>query len=153
MDVVSLARFSSAYTFQYSKRPGTPAATMDDQISKEVVQERYERLVKLVNHISWEENLAQVDKSVEILVAHSEGRKDADTNRRSGRTADGRLAHFDLGGLVARPGDFVTGTVLSAAPHHLLGVATSIRATRAGDLSESSSRNEVMLGIPTFVAP
>jgi tRNA-2-methylthio-N6-dimethylallyladenosine synthase len=153
MDVVRKARFSSAYTFQYSKRPGTPAATMDDQIEKEVVQERYERLVKLVNQISWEENLAQVDKSVEILVAHSEGRKDANTNRRSGRTADGRLAHFDLGQLIARPGDFLTGTVTSAAPHHLIGQATSVRTTRAGDLSETSSQSAVMLGIPTFVAP
>lgn len=153
MDVVRKARFSSAYTFQYSKRPGTPAATMEDQIDKEVVQERYERLVKLVNQISWEENLAQVDKSVEILVAHSEGRKDANTNRRSGRTADGRLAHFDLGPLIARPGDFLTGTVTSAAPHHLIGEATSVRTTRAGDLSETSSQSAVMLGIPTFVAP
>jgi len=153
MDVVSRARFSSAYTFQYSKRPGTPAATMDNQIDKEVVQERYERLVKLVNQISWEENLAQVDRSVEILVAHSEGRKDANTNRRSGRTSDGRLAHFDLGDLVARPGDFLTGTVTSAAPHHLIGRATSVRATRAGDLSETSPKSAVMLGIPTFVAP
>jgi tRNA-2-methylthio-N6-dimethylallyladenosine synthase len=153
MDVVRKARFSSAYTFQYSKRPGTPAATMEDQIDKEIVQERYERLVKLVNQISWEENLAQVDKSVEILVAHSEGRKDANTNRRSGRTADGRLAHFDLGELVARPGDFLTGTVTSAAPHHLIGQATSVRGTRAGDLSETSPKSAVMLGIPTFVAP
>jgi tRNA-2-methylthio-N6-dimethylallyladenosine synthase len=153
MDVVRKARFSSAYTFQYSKRPGTPAATMEDQIDKDVVQERYERLVKLVNQISWEENLAQVDKSVEILVAHSEGRKDGNTNRRSGRTADGRLAHFDLGSLIARPGDFLTGTVTSAAPHHLIGEATSVRATRAGDLSQTSPQSAVMLGIPTFVAP
>jgi tRNA-2-methylthio-N6-dimethylallyladenosine synthase len=90
---------------------------------------------------------------VEILVAHGEGRKDANTNRRSGRTADGRLAHFDLGGLIARPGDFVTGIVGSAAPHHLLGKAISVRATRAGDLSQSSTRSSVMLGIPTFIAP
>ncbi|MGY9079470.1 MAG: tRNA (N6-isopentenyl adenosine(37)-C2)-methylthiotransferase MiaB [Actinomycetales bacterium] len=153
MDVVRQARFASAYTFQYSKRPGTPAATMENQIEKEVVQERYERLVKLVNQISLEENIAQIDNSVEILVAHGEGRKDAHTNRRSGRSADGRLVHFDLGEHVARPGDFVTGTVLSAAPHHLLGEATSVRRTRAGDLSESSSRSSVMLGIPTFVSP
>ena len=47
MDVVRAARYSSAFTFQYSKRPGTPAATMDDQVPKEVVQERYERLVEV----------------------------------------------------------------------------------------------------------
>ena len=153
MDVVQKSRFSSAYTFQYSKRPGTPAATMEDQIDKEVVQERYERLVKLVNQISWEENLKQVGRTVEILVAHGEGRKDAHTNRRSGRTADGRLAHFNVGELTARPGDFLTGKVLSAAPHHLVGDATFVRQTRAGELSESTSQTSVMLGIPTFVSP
>ena len=47
LDVVREARFAGAFTFQYSKRPGTPAADMADQIPKEVVQERYERLVAL----------------------------------------------------------------------------------------------------------
>ena len=56
LHVVREARFASAFTFQYSKRPGTPAATMDGQIPKEVVQERYERLVALQEQISWEEN-------------------------------------------------------------------------------------------------
>src|SRR5688500_17706316 len=48
LDVVRQARFSSAFTFQYSKRPGTPAATMDEQLPKRVVQERYERLIALL---------------------------------------------------------------------------------------------------------
>ena len=50
------SRFASAFTFQYSIRPGTPAATMPDQVPKAVVQERYERLVALVEEISWAEN-------------------------------------------------------------------------------------------------
>ncbi len=45
--MVREARFAQAFTFQYSKRPGTPAAEMDDQIPKAVVQARYERLVAL----------------------------------------------------------------------------------------------------------
>ena len=45
LDVVRASRFSGAFTFQYSKRPGTPAATMADQVPKEVVQERYDRLI------------------------------------------------------------------------------------------------------------
>jgi hypothetical protein len=60
LDVVRAARFSSAFTFQYSKRPGTPAATMDDQVPKAVVQERYERLVALQEEITWAENKKQV---------------------------------------------------------------------------------------------
>ena len=55
MRVVEQARFASAYTFQYSIRPGTPAATMADQVPKEVVQERYERLIALQERISLEE--------------------------------------------------------------------------------------------------
>jgi tRNA-2-methylthio-N6-dimethylallyladenosine synthase len=53
--VVEQARFASAFTFQYSIRAGTPAATMPDQVPKEVVQERYERLVALQEQISWVE--------------------------------------------------------------------------------------------------
>jgi tRNA-2-methylthio-N6-dimethylallyladenosine synthase len=64
LDVVAAARFSGAYTFQYSIRPGTPAATMPNQIPKAVVQERYERLVDLVNDIAWRENQAQVGRRV-----------------------------------------------------------------------------------------
>ena len=47
LDVVAAARFTSAFTFQYSKRPGTPAAELDGQLPKAVVQERYQRLIDL----------------------------------------------------------------------------------------------------------
>ena len=52
LDVVRRARFASAFTFQYSQRPGTPAARMADQVPKAVVQERYDRLVALQNEMS-----------------------------------------------------------------------------------------------------
>src|SRR6476661_5298803 len=54
LDVVRESRFANAFTFQYSIRPGTPAATMDDQVPKEVVQQRYERLIALQERISWD---------------------------------------------------------------------------------------------------
>src|SRR6476469_1541968 len=76
LDVVRAARFSGAFTFQYSKRPGTPAAVLDDQIAPAVVKDRYERLVALVNDIAWEENKALVGRTVELMVAEGEGRKD-----------------------------------------------------------------------------
>ena len=85
LDVVRQARFSSAFTFQYSKRPGTPAAAMDGQLPKRVVQERYDRLVELQNDIAWQENKKLVGRAVELLVATGEGRKDAETHRMSGR--------------------------------------------------------------------
>ena len=77
LDVVRRARFSTAFTFQYSKRPGTPAAELDDQLPKAVVQERYERLLEVQEKISLEENVALVGSTVELLVATGEGRKDA----------------------------------------------------------------------------
>src|SRR4051812_24929781 len=138
--VVEAARFASAFTFQYSIRPGTPAATMADQVPKEVVQERYDRLAALQERISLEENQKLVGREVELLVANGEGRKDADTHRLSGRAQDSRLVHFEIpaGSELPRPGDVVTVRVTQAAPHHLIadttdGAALRIRRTRAGD--------------------
>src|SRR5919107_915662 len=56
LDVVRAARFAAAFTFQYSRRPGTPAADLPDQLPKAVVQQRYERLVALQDEISWRLN-------------------------------------------------------------------------------------------------
>ena len=94
LDVVRQARFASAFTFQYSIRAGTPAATMDGQVPRDVVQDRYERLVALIEEISTEENEKQDGTVVEVLVAEGEGRKDAATRRMSGRARDNRLVHF-----------------------------------------------------------
>lgn len=151
LDVVERARFASAFTFQYSKRPGTPAAELPDQLPKDVVQERYMRLIELQERISFEENTALVGSAVEILVATGEGRKDASTARMSGRARDGRLVHFAPGGLDIRPGDVVTTTVTGAAPHHLIADAAIAehRRTRAGDAHESGTRvTTVGLGMP-----
>jgi tRNA-2-methylthio-N6-dimethylallyladenosine synthase len=163
MRVVREARFSIAYTFQYSKRPGTPAADLPDQLPKEVVQDRYERLLALVNQIAWEENQKQIGKVVEVLVATGEGRKDAQTNRMSGRTKDNRLVHFDVptGSERPRPGDVVTVKVTEAAPYHLVAIADenySLRRTRGGDAHDrrelescgapTPGSGKVSLGIP-----
>src|SRR6185369_4025063 len=94
LDVVRAARFAGAFTFQYSKRPGTPAAVMDGQLPKPVVQERYERLVALLEEVTWAENKRLVGQTLEVLVAVGEGRKDGATGRLSGRARDGRLVHF-----------------------------------------------------------
>ncbi len=132
LDVVREARFSSAFTFKYSPRPGTPAASMAEQVPADVVAERYQRLVEAVEEIAWSQNRGQVGSTVEVLVAEGAGRKDRETLRRSGRARDGRLVHF-TGGQAARPGDCALVEVRSAAPHHLLGHAGAVRATRAGD--------------------
>ncbi|BBZ14358.1 tRNA (N6-isopentenyl adenosine(37)-C2)-methylthiotransferase MiaB [Mycobacterium branderi] len=149
LDVVRRARFSAAFTFQYSKRPGTPAAELDGQLPKALVQERYERLVALQEQISLEENRAQIGRTVELLVATGKGRKDERTARMSGRARDGRLVHFAPGANLVRPGDVVTTVVTDAAPHHLIadGQLVAHRRTRAGDAHESAPRG-VGLGMP-----
>jgi tRNA-2-methylthio-N6-dimethylallyladenosine synthase len=156
LDVVRAARFAGAFTFQYSIRPGTPAATMPDQVPKAVVQERYERLVALQDGIAWAENLAQVGRTVDVLVAEGEGRKDVATRRMSGRAQDNRLVHFAA--CDARPGDLVTVTVSQAAPHHLMadGPVVVIRRTRAGDAWEartaSTTSTASTAGLPRSTA-
>ncbi len=151
--VVRLARFSAAFTFQYSIRPGTPAADMPNQIPKEIVQDRYERLVALQNQIALEENEAQIGRDVNVLVAAGEGRKDAASLRMTGRTEDFRLVHFEVpdGSEVPRPGDIVTVTVTAAAPYHLLADSTDgaplrIRRTRAGDAWERAEAESCAVG-------
>jgi tRNA-2-methylthio-N6-dimethylallyladenosine synthase len=117
LDAVRAARFASAFTFQYSKRPGTPAAEMPGQVPKEVVRERYDRLIATQDAISWDEAKALVGREVEVLVHAGDGRKDAQTGRVSGRARDGRLVH--VAGTAA-PGDVVRAQVTYAAPHHLV---------------------------------
>ncbi len=166
LDVVQAARFSGAFTFQYSPRPGTPAATLPDPVPKAVVQERYNRLVALQEEISWTENKRLVGRSLEVLVTQGDGRKDAARDRMSGRAADNRLVHFPaVDGL--RPGDLATVQVTYGAPHHLVadGPVRNVRRTRAGDAWQARQTatagagagqqqpGRTMLGMPSLRAP
>src|SRR5689334_6624529 len=155
LDVVRQARFSGAFTFQYSKRPGTPAAVLEEQVPKAVVQERYERLVQLVDDIAWDENKKLVGRTVELLVAEGEGRKDEATHRLTGRARDSRLVHFEAPAEPPRPGDLVEAVVTYAAPHHLVSdQVVSVRRTRSGDAwaarqGTAAEPQGTMLGLPT----
>ena len=161
LDVVEKARFSAAFTFQYSPRPGTPAADMDEQVPKEVVTQRYQRLVELQERICLEQNRALVGSQVELLVSADDGRKNSETRRMSGRARDGRLVHFAApeSGAV-RPGDVIETVVTGAAPHHLVadGTLISHRRTRAGDAHEAGRTPQtppigVGLGMPGMGRP
>ncbi|MBO0839957.1 MAG: tRNA (N6-isopentenyl adenosine(37)-C2)-methylthiotransferase MiaB, partial [Sciscionella sp.] len=146
VDVVRQARFAQAFTFQYSKRPGTPAAEMAGQVPKSFVQQRFERLVEVQEEISLEQNRALVGADVEVLVAEGEGRKDEESHRMSGRARDGRLVHFTPTGDAidgeVRPGDVVRARVTYGAPHHLVadGPLLAHRRTVAGDNAEAGRR-------------
>ena len=148
LDVVREARFAGAFTFRYSIRPGTPAASMPGQVPASVVQERYERLTALVEEVSWAENRAQAGTVVEVLVAEGEGRKDAATHRMSGRARDNRLVHFAPFETAPRPGDMVTVAVTRGAPHYLLAdePPLSVRRTRAGDAFEAATTTAATAG-------
>ncbi|MFL6156883.1 MAG: tRNA (N6-isopentenyl adenosine(37)-C2)-methylthiotransferase MiaB, partial [Marmoricola sp.] len=163
LDVVRRARFANAFTFQYSKRPGTPAADLPDQVDPVVVTERFGRLAALVNEVAHAENQRLVGQVVELMVSSGEGRKDTETLRLSGRAPDNRLVHFtavdaDGRALDLRPGDMVEVQVTYAAPHHLVadGQVLSVRRTRAGDAWENRTAPEpaaVTLGLPTVGVP
>lgn len=171
--VVEQARFASAYTFQYSIRPGTPAATMPDQVPKEVVQERYERLAAVQDRISAEENRRQTGREATVLISSHDGKKDVENDRLSGRAEDNRLVHLSVpaGSERPRPGDLVTTTITSAAAFHLIADHDEplvIRRTRAGDAwdraeaescavpagaggsAEAARGGRVGLGLPTL---
>jgi tRNA-2-methylthio-N6-dimethylallyladenosine synthase len=156
LDVVAQARFAGAFTFQYSTRPGTPAADYPDQVPSEVVRERYLRLTALQEQITYDGMLAQVGSTVEVLLSQGEGRKDG-PERMTGRAWDNRLVHLARDAS-ARPGDVVQAAVTGAAPHYLLadGPLLTHRRTTAGDLHEAGQATRspgVLLGMPGVGAP
>ncbi|WP_062301349.1 tRNA (N6-isopentenyl adenosine(37)-C2)-methylthiotransferase MiaB [Demequina subtropica] len=140
MRVVEASRFTSAFTFQYSPRPGTPAYDLEP-LPKAVVQERFERLVALQERLTLEDSQRFVGRTLELMVLDGGGRKDGESARLSGREPGNRLVHFAVpdGADVPRPGDMVTVRVTHGAPHHLIadsgidGGPYEVRRTRAGD--------------------
>jgi tRNA-2-methylthio-N6-dimethylallyladenosine synthase len=153
MDLCTEARFAAAYTYQYSKRPGTPAASMPDQVSPEVVGERYTRLHNHQQAISLSVNQEVVGKNFKVLVGDYEGRRDEAQARMTGRSEDFRLVHFS-NSIDARPGDEVEVSITEASAHYLIGTPGSVRATRGGDahaarIAEKKS-SATLLGMPTL---
>ncbi len=154
--VVEAARFAGAFTFQYSPRPGTPAADYPNQVPHSVVQERYARLVALQDRVTAAGMADQVGRTVEVLVAVGEGRKDT-PGRLTGRARDNRLVHLAPSAGV-RPGDVVSTTVTAAGPHYLLaeGPVQAHRRTTAGDAwaaGRTPTTPGVLLGLPGIGVP
>ena len=115
---IERARFDSAFTFEYSVRPGTEAASMDAQVDPAVVRERYGRLVEVQESISLERNRATVGRRLEVLVEDASSRKDP--ARATARTRTNKLVHIP--GLGRAPGEFIDVVVTGAHPHHLDGI-------------------------------
>ena len=155
IDLVKAAKFSAAYTFQYSKRPGTPAATMPDQVSDDVMTQRYKYLHTVQQEISKSENEKLIGKKVELLVSSHEGRHDVDQRRMNGRSADFRLTHFDNSENKARPGDLVEVNIVEAYANHIVaGAPLAIKKTKGAAAHaawmEDMGNKKILLGIPTL---
>ena len=155
LDLCTEAQFAAAYTYQYSIRPGTPAATMPDQISAAVVGERYTRLHEHQQLISLGVNKRVIGKKMRVLVGEYEGRRDARESRLTGKSEDFRLVHF-ADSSNARAGDFVDVQITDASAHYLIGEELQTIATRGGDAHElrtvEKKSSGVSLGIPTVRA-
>ena len=155
ISLVQEAKFLAAYTFQYSKRPGTPAASMPDQISDAVMKVRYEALHKLQQEISGIVNQQVVGTTQEILVADVEASRD----RMTGRLKDFRLAHFAVDPAnPPRPGDAITTVITEASPNFVIAsnLPIDIRKTRGGDATQARAHEAgptpIMVGMPTLAA-
>jgi tRNA-2-methylthio-N6-dimethylallyladenosine synthase len=152
LSLMEEAKFLAAYSFQYSKRPGTPAATMENQISDDVMADRYERLHKLQQKISATVNEEVVGSTQEILVADLEGE-----NRGTGRTKDFRLTHFAFDPKnPPRLGDAVSTKITGATANFILAdeLPIELRRTKGGDATEArakeSTSGPLMVGMPTL---
>lgn len=91
LDVVRKVRYDSAFTFIYSKRTGTPAAVMEDQVPEDVVKDRFNRLLKEVQDISAEVCAAHEGTVQTALV---ESINDHDSSLVTGRLSNNLLVHF-----------------------------------------------------------
>ena len=114
LELVEKARFDAAFTFIYSAREGTPAAERDDQIEREIINDRYRRLTDLQYALSLESNERQIGKTVDVLIT---GRSETNAEVMSGRTADNRLVHIPLPELSQSPDnaeEYYTNRVVSA---------------------------------------
>ena len=137
LEVVEQVRFDQAFTFQYSPRPGTPAAAMTDEVvDPDVVGERYQRLEAMTRQHSREAHQRLVGTVQELLI---ESPSKTDPSRWSGRTRGNHLVHLPAPSLVDgdlpdfAPGDLVDAEVVEAATNYAIAAeARSVRRTAAG---------------------
>jgi tRNA-2-methylthio-N6-dimethylallyladenosine synthase len=129
LEVVAAAEFDSAYTFIFSPRPGTRAATMTELfVDHDVIKERFERLKAVLDRSALLKHEARVGRSEEVLV---EGPSRRNEQMWSGRTRQGKLIHFPVTDEPLRAGSLALVDVVHGAPYHLLGELSSVlRAPR-----------------------
>ncbi len=136
LQVVRAAAFDAAFTFKYSKRPGTKATELDGHVEAAVMDDRFNRLTELTRALSAASHARQVGRVVELLI---EGPSKTNPDRMSGRTRENRLVHVPTTP-EATPGAFVHARLTSAATHYLLGEVTDAHACAAPPVPASGPR-------------
>jgi hypothetical protein len=119
MDTIKLVRqveFDNLFTFLYSKRQGTPAADMDNQIDHAEKQRRFDKLLEVQSPISLKNNEKYVGKQLKVFV---EGVSKTDKNVLTARTNGGKLVNFK--GDKSLIGDFANIKIISAKTWYLVG--------------------------------
>ncbi|HXY27982.1 MAG TPA: tRNA (N6-isopentenyl adenosine(37)-C2)-methylthiotransferase MiaB [Acidimicrobiales bacterium] len=126
--VCAEAGYDSAFTFIFSRRPGTRAAAMEDRfVPAEVVAERFERLKTVIDRSALARHQARVGRAEEVLV---EGVSRRDPGKLTGRTRQGKLVHFPSGDAARSPapGALARVRVTAGHPHHLTGTLEEVTA-------------------------
>jgi tRNA-2-methylthio-N6-dimethylallyladenosine synthase len=114
LSIVDEARYASAYSFKYSPRPGTPAAMMEDQIPREIMDDRLQRLQERINTHQLAFNRSKVGCDTQILIERK-GRREG---QMIGRSPWLQSVHVETG---AAPGDIIDVTLVGAGPNSLTG--------------------------------
>jgi tRNA-2-methylthio-N6-dimethylallyladenosine synthase len=114
LSIVNEVGYAAAYSFKYSARPGTPAAVMEGQIPREVMDDRLQRLQARIGEHSLAFNRSKVSLDTEILVERP-GRHDG---QMIGRSPWLQSVHVETG---ARPGEMLDVTLVAAGPNSLTG--------------------------------
>jgi tRNA-2-methylthio-N6-dimethylallyladenosine synthase len=121
LEVVERVQYDNVFVFRYSRRPGTPAAEMDDQIAEDVKARRNARLLDVVNRVTSARSARLAGQTVEVLV---DGTSKRNAGELSGRTRCNRVVNFDGGR--AAVGDVVTVRVTEVMPHSLRATLTTV---------------------------
>jgi tRNA-2-methylthio-N6-dimethylallyladenosine synthase len=121
LNIVDEVRYASAYSFKYSARPGTPAATMEDQIPREIMDERLHRLQERIDAHQLAFNRSKVGANTQILIE----RKGKHEGQMVGRSPWLQSVHAETG---AQPGDIIDVTLVAAGPNSMTG---AVRAKAA----------------------
>jgi tRNA-2-methylthio-N6-dimethylallyladenosine synthase len=114
LSIVDAVRYASAYSFKYSPRPGTPAATMEDQIPRDIMDDRLQRLHDRINQHQLAFNRSKVGVDTEVLIE----RKGKLPGQMIGRSPWLQSVHVETSG---EPGDIVGVTLVAAGPNSMTG--------------------------------